>query len=105
MICGEGTLDRIEYKLLDVCKSIEYIYAPATEAFDSYNKILGAAKTIDKNRLVCISLGPTAKPLAFDLSKEGYKVWDLGHLMKDYDTFMKRKPRTETEIIQFYMPD
>jgi glycosyltransferase family protein len=105
LICGEGTLNHIEYKLLDICKSVDYMYAPATEAFGEYEKILKEAKTIDKNRLVCISLGPTAKLLAYDITKAGYKAWDIGHLLKDYDAYMKRKPRTETEIIQFYMPD
>jgi glycosyltransferase family protein len=105
LICGNSTLERIDYKLLDVCGTVEYMYAPATEAYSEYDKILKDAITIDKSRLVCISLGPTAKPLAYDLAKRGYKVWDIGHLLKDYDTYMKKKPRTETEIIQFYMPD
>jgi hypothetical protein len=105
LICGEGTLERIDYKLLDVCGLVEYIYAPATEAYGSYDRLLNTAISIDKNRLVCVSLGPAAKPLAYDMIKAGYKVWDIGHLLKDYDTYMKKKTRTETEIIQFYMPD
>ena len=46
-----------------------------------------------------------AKPLAFELYKKGYKVWDIGHMFKDYDYWCKKKARTEAEIMQFYMPD
>ena len=105
MICGEGVLDRLQYRLLDVCKSVSYQYAPSTEAYASYDEILRQALSIDKNRLVCVALGSTAKPLVYDLYKKGYQVWDIGHLLKDYDCYKKRTQRTEKEIIQFYMPD
>jgi hypothetical protein len=105
VICGEGIFDRFGYRLLDVCKSVEYQYAPGVDAYASYDEILERALTIDRKRLVCVSLGPTAKPLVYDLYKKGYKAWDIGHLLKDYDTYKKQKPRTEAEIIQFYMPD
>lgn len=105
VICGEGVFDRFNYRLLDVCKSVEYQYAPGMDAYASYDEILSRAQNIDKNRLVCVSLGPTAKPLVYDLNQKGYKAWDIGHLLKDYDTYMKKKTRTEAEITQFYMPD
>lgn len=105
VICGEGALDRLRYRLLDKCRSVEYQYAPGTDAYASYHHILKCALRIDKNRLICVALGPTAKPLVYDLHKKGYQAWDIGHLLKDYDTFKKHKPRTEAEIIQFYMPD
>lgn len=34
-------------------------------------------------------LGHTAKVLDDDLSKDGYRALDLGHLMKDYDWYKK----------------
>lgn len=105
VICGEGVFDRFQYQLLDVCSSVEYQYEPAVEAYAQYDQILKRAQAIGKERLVLVSLGPAAKLLAYDLYKRGYQVWDIGHLLKDYDCYMRKKTRTETEIIQFYMPD
>lgn len=105
VICGEGVWDRLQYNLLDVCDSVEYQYAPSTEAYSQYVRILRRAQTINKERMILVSLGPTAKPLAYDLYQSGYRVWDIGHLLKDYDCYKRKKARTEAEIIQFYMPD
>ncbi len=105
LICGEGVLDRLEYKAYSVCKSVDFITAPSMNAFEKYDSLLRAALRTDKQKLVCIVLGPTAKVLAWDLHKRGYQAWDMGHYFKDYDAYMKKKPQTESEIIQFYKPD
>ena len=105
VICGEGVLDKLEYKALDVCHSVEYVYGPSMNAYSHYDKLLEQAKKIDKNRLVLVILGPTAKVLVYDLYKAGYTAWDIGHYLKDYDAYKKQRPRTEAEITQFYKPD
>ena len=105
VICGEGVLDKLEYKALDVCHSVEYVYGPSMNAYSYYDKLLEQAKKIDKNRLVLAILGPTAKVLVYDLYKAGYTAWDIGHYLKDYDAYKKQRPRTEAEITQFYKPD
>jgi len=105
VICGEGVWDRLQYNLLNVCNSVEYQYAPGTEAFAQYDQILKRAQTINKEYLILVALGPTAKPLVYDLYKGGYQVWDIGHLLKDFDCYKRKKARTAAEIIQFYMPD
>ena len=105
VICGEGVLDRLENNALSVCRSVEYIYAPSINAFSRYDEILAAALKTDKNRLVCIVLGPTAKVLVYDLHQNGYQAWDMGHYFKDYDSYIRKRPRTEAEIAQFYKPD
>lgn len=105
VICGEGVLDKLQYNALEVCNSVEYLYGPSMNAYSEYNKLLEQAKKIDKNRLVLIILGPTAKVLVYDLYKAGYTAWDIGHYLKDYDAYKKHRPRTEAEITQFYKPD
>lgn len=105
VICGEGVLDRLEYKAFDVCKTVEFITAPNMNAYSEYEKIRKAALKTDKRRLVCIILGPTAKVLTADLYKKGYQAWDMGHYFKDYDAYMKKRPRTDDEITRFYKPD
>lgn len=105
VICGEGVLDKLEYKALDICNSVEYIYGPSMNAYSQYDMLLEKAKQIDKSRLVLVILGPTAKVLVYDLYKCGYTAWDIGHYLKDYDAYKKQRPRTEAEITQFYKPD
>ena len=88
IICGDRVFKNIKYNVFDNAKSIEYINAPTVNAFDEYDSILDKAKKIDKNKLICIILGPTATVLAYDLAKEGYQALDLGHIVKSYDLFM-----------------
>lgn len=105
VICGEGVLDKLQYHALEVCNSVEYLYGPSMNAYSEYDKLLESAKKIDKNRLVLVILGPTAKVLVYDLYRAGYTAWDIGHYLKDYDAYKKQRPRTEAEITQFYKPD
>ena len=105
IICGEGVLDRLQFKAFDICKSVEFITAPSMNAYAEYDKLLATALKVDKGRLICIVLGPTAKLLVYDMHRKGYQAWDMGHYFKDYDSFMKKKPRTEAEISLFYKPD
>lgn len=43
-----------------------------------------------KDRLIIIVLGPTAKLLAYDLNKLGYRALDLGHMAKAYEWLKTR---------------
>lgn len=105
VVCGEGVLERLEYKAVDVCHSVHYIYAPSMNAYSQYQAILEKVKATEKERLVCVVLGPTAKVLVYDLAKAGYQAWDMGHYFKDYDAYLRKKPRTGEEIAKFYQPD
>ena len=105
VIAGSGIFKNIEYDLLGECQLVQYMEAPSKNAFSQYDEILQRAKQIPKDNLICIVLGPTAKPLTYDLFKSGYQVWDMGHFMKDYDAFCKQRSRDDESIIDFYKPD
>ena len=105
IICGESVLDRLEHKAFEVCRSVEFITAPSMNAYADYDDLLRQALKASKKRLICIVLGPTAKVLAYDLHRKGHQAWDMGHYFKDYDAYMKKRPRTDAEITQFYKPD
>lgn len=105
VICGEGILDRLKYNALEVCKSVEYLYAAKQDAFAQYDMLLERALQIEKSRLICIMLGPTAKVLVYDLHKNGFQAWDMGHYFKDYDAYKRNAKRTREEIVRFYKPD
>jgi glycosyltransferase family protein len=105
MICGKGILKNIKYNLLDECNSVQYMEAPSKNAFSEYDEILRRALYIPRDNLVCIVLGPTAKPLAYDLHKNGYQAWDIGHFIKDYDAWCRKSSRDAETISEFYRPD
>lgn len=105
LICGQGIFKNIKYNLLDQCETLTYMEAPSKDAFSEYQDILGRALVIPRDHLVCIVLGPTAKPLAYDLHRNGYQAWDIGHFIKDYDAYCKKTVRDADTITEFYKPD
>lgn len=105
VVCGEGILEGLQYKALDVCKTVEYVYGLGMNAFSEYDALLDRVLKVDKDRLVLVVMGPTAKILVYDLYMAGYMAWDMGHYFKDYDAYMKKKPRTMAETTRFYKPD
>ncbi len=108
VIAGDRVFKNIRYNIFDCAKSIEYIYAPTIDAFNVYDEIFKKARTIDKNRLVCIILGPTATVLAYDLAQLGYRALDLGHIVKSYDLYCKNNKRvdlTPEERAKFFAKD
>jgi len=89
IIEGNGTRIGVGNSLLNNVSSIKRIICPDINAFNKYNQIL--KKTIScKSDLVLLALGPTAKILAFDLTKNGIQAIDIGHLDIEYEWFLKK---------------
>lgn len=106
IICGKTVFEKIDHNIFDIAKSVEYIYAPSVNAFEQYDEILSKAKQIDKNKVVIIILGPTAKILAYDMAIEGYQALDLGHIAKSYDWYVKNKTtQNMKDAVDFFNPD
>lgn len=95
IIEGENTKMGINNNLLDNAKSIERIICPAKNAFEKYNEILKYCKKIEKDKLILISLGPTATVLAYDLTKEGYQAIDTGHIDIEYEWYLRNSKKKE----------
>ncbi len=105
IICGKSIFDKIDYNIFDRAKSIDYLYAPSKNAFESYEKILLEAKKIPKDKTIFIILGATATVLAYDLADCGYRAIDIGHIAKDYDCFVKGIKPNEKSITSFFKAD
>jgi len=102
VICGDRIFNVIDNNIFDFASSVEYIYAPSTNAFDKYEEIKERALKIDKHKIVIIILGPTATILAYDLFKQGYRALDIGHLAKDYDAYKKKLESTDENVFKFF---
>ena len=93
IIEGQKSRLGVNNTLFDNVKSIKRILCPSVNAYNLYNKILKAALKIEKNKLVLLSLGPTASILSYDLFKAGYQVIDIGHVDIEYELFLRNSSK------------
>ncbi len=94
LLIVEGVASRsgIGNDLFDSAKSIERIICPAQNAYDRYDDIKAAIRQHGQNKMVLLMLGPTAKVLAYELSKEAFWMIDLGHIDSEYEWFKMNAP-------------
>lgn len=91
VVVVEGTRSHngVGNDLLDTASEVERIICPPRNAYDYYGEILEECRKFPKDRLFLLSLGVTAKFLAEDLYKDGYRVIDIGNLDMEYEWFLK----------------
>ena len=97
IIEGDKTRFGVGNDLLQEANEIKRILCPSVDAFVCYPQILAAARDIisefskeeRQEVLFLIALGPTAKPLVLDLTLEGYRAIDVGHLDVEYEWFIR----------------
>ncbi|HHT7114379.1 TPA: SP_1767 family glycosyltransferase [Bacillus cereus] len=86
----EGELSRsgVGNNLFDNARSIERILCPSSNAYDKFDEILFEALKLEKSKLILVALGVAAKPLVYELYKEGYWIIDIGHIDSEYEWFL-----------------
>lgn len=92
VIIVEGEYSRIGIgnDLMEQARSISRILCSSKNAWDRYKEILEIIlKKVSKESLICISLGPCATVLAYDLAQEGYQALDIGQLDNEYEWYLR----------------
>jgi glycosyltransferase family protein len=89
LIEGEKSRLGMGNDLFDNALSVSRILAPAHHAFSRYNDLFREAQKFDKEYLVLIALGPTAKVLTFELAGLGFQAIDIGNLDLEYEWFKR----------------
>lgn len=102
---GEGVLDNLKHDIFELSVSKEFIYGPSKDAFSEYKNILKKAKTYSKEYILCFILGPASKALVYQLTKDGYMAWDIGHMAKDYNAYKEKMVKDQEFVKLFYAPD
>lgn len=74
-------------------RSLKRILCPPENAYSKYNEIMNETLKVNKEKLILLSLGPTAKVLAYDLFLLGYRVVDIGHIDMEYEMFLRKEVR------------
>lgn len=107
LVSGLGILDKLRYKyeIFEQAECLENIYAPAKNAYSELANIIREVLKYPTDYVVCIILGPAAKPMVVDLTRRGYIACDIGHLLKDYDAYMNKVERTPKQSAEFFAPE
>lgn len=106
LVAGEGVLEKLTFDVFELAASKKVIHAPSRNASMKYDQIYrsvvdGAA--VDS--LIGVILGQTATALVADLAQDGYTAWDLGHIAKDYDVYMRGVEKTKENMDDFWAAD
>lgn len=90
IIEGEKSRLGVGNNLFDNSKNIQRIICPNINAYEKYEKIISKVQKYSKEKLILISLGPTATILSYDLFKLGFQSLDIGHVDIEYEWFLKK---------------
>lgn len=106
IVAGNGVIEKLKFDIFELARNKEYIKAPNVNAFSEFDNLLKEAFAYppDKKTFVFI-LGPCAKALVYKLTENGYMAWDVGHLAKDYDAYMRHIEKNKKNIDKFFRPD
>lgn len=83
--------------LFDKVKSVKRIICPSHNAYSVVDNIQEEIMKHAERRLILCMLGPTAKVLAYHLSRKGYQVLDIGHIDSEYE-WMKMGAKTKVKF-------
>ena len=96
LVEGEFCRGGVGNDLYDNVTSLKRILCPAESAYDKYNEICSSIKrNCKEDDLILCALGPTATCLAYDLSKEGYRILDIGQTDIIYEWYKAGGVRLE----------
>lgn len=94
LVEGETARIGVGNDLFQKAKGIRRIICPERNAWKKYKNILNSVKeSISYDTLICISLGPTATVLAYDLAIAGYQALDIGQLDNEYEWYIRGAER------------
>lgn len=83
--------------LFDKVKSVKRIICPSHNVYSVVDNIQEEIMKHAEGRLILCMLGPTAKVLAYHLSRKGYQVLDIGHIDSEYE-WMKMGAKTKVKF-------
>ena len=94
---GATTRAGVGNDLFNNVRSIKRIICPSHHAFSKVDVIQQSILNHVAGRLILLMLGPTAKILAYRLSRLGYRALDLGHIDSEYE-WMQMGAETKVQL-------
>lgn len=106
LIAGSDSSIICDHSLFDEAERVSMVAAPRRNAFDRYDELMERALSFPDDALFVLCLGSTATVMAHDLSCEGRRALDLGHLPKAYDHFKRGRSFDDWALgVRFFMED
>ena len=88
---GKNVRNGVNNDLFEFAVEIERVICPYKNAFDKIELIEQEIREkVSKDKLILITLGPTATIIAADLALEGYQAIDLGQLDNEYEWYLAK---------------
>lgn len=89
LIEGEKSRLGVGNDLFENALSVNRVLGPAHDAFEQFDNLLHFVSNQDKEFLVLVAMGPTAKPLCYELALQGFQAIDIGNLDVEYEWFLR----------------
>lgn len=106
IVAGEGVFEKLQFNVFQRAQSQMILHGPRIHAFSQYDALLQTiGREVPKDHLILLILGQTATAMVPDLTDMGYMAWDVGHVAKDYDAYMKKMEKTQKNMDAFWAPD
>lgn len=105
--CKEA-FESYKFNIFDSAKELIYEFVPNKHCFSEYDAILARLQGYDKDFVRILMCGPSANVLVADLTKDGFRALDLGHLAKHYDWHKRGIDMNGNDgqnAVKFFAPD
>lgn len=86
---GEKSRLGVGNDLFENAKTVKRILAPAVNAYEKFTELIDRVSTETRDKLILLALGPTAKPLAYELTELGFQAVDIGNLDIEYEWYLR----------------
>ncbi|WP_104746621.1 GT-D fold domain-containing glycosyltransferase [Helicobacter bilis] len=105
LVCGDRVIANTKFNILEEFQ-VEYIYGPTKHAYGDIDRLRKELNDkVSGDEVLLFALGPAGKVLAYEMFLKGFRVLDIGHTIKDYDTYMRGVEMTDETIKDFFAPD
>lgn len=105
LFMGKEAYEKLKYYVFEEADEIHYVFCSSRDAYKDYEYIMEKARKRDFEEVLCFALGAAAKVMIYELSRDGYTGYDIGHLPKDYDSYMRKIEVSSENKERFYRDD
>ena len=103
IIEGAKTRNGVVTGLFDNASQIERVICPSAHAYRYVKPIIASLADVPKDRLILVTLGPTAKVIVYRLYCLGFQALDIGQVDTEYKWFlagtMQKIDVSEAEVL------
>lgn len=89
LVEGEKSRLGVGNNLFEKAISVSRILGPAHNAYSQFDNLLMEIEKQSKTKLILVAMGPTAKPLVYQLALKNYQAIDVGNIDVEYEWYLR----------------